>query len=392
MFDEQEALAASFPKMMDALSTLEGGLPDLHIGVITTDMGVQNGTGILPPPLDPGCALVGDDGQLRQIPELGSDRFISDIAAADGTRVRNYTGELRDVFAQLATVGIYGCGFEQPLAAVRRALEHPDNAGFLRPEANLAVVILTDEDDCSAAHHDLFRDEVLALGPLTSFRCTQFGVTCDVGGETSAAMGEVGPKAECHASTSSTIIDDVAPYIDLLRGVKDDPYAVMVAVIAGDAEPVAIELGPTPAGPMPRLANACGGETRVADPAVRLAELVAGFPQRGIMTSICDDDLGLPLTSIGYAAKKVVGDPCLDVALADTSPAEGLQPLCDVAEGPLAAEQPLPACDSSTATNCWRLVPDPALCTRGEQQLRLDIRRAHAPAPRTYAHLRCLTK
>src|SRR5690606_27602561 len=76
MFDEQEALAASFPKMMDALSTLEGGLPDLHIGVITTDMGVQNGTGILPPPLDPGCALVGDDGQLRQIPELGSDRFI----------------------------------------------------------------------------------------------------------------------------------------------------------------------------------------------------------------------------------------------------------------------------------------------------------------------------
>ena len=39
MIEEQEALSASFPLMMDTLATLEGGLPNVHIGVITTDMG-----------------------------------------------------------------------------------------------------------------------------------------------------------------------------------------------------------------------------------------------------------------------------------------------------------------------------------------------------------------
>ena len=61
-----------------------------------------------------------------------------------------------DFQAQVA-VGTGGSGKEQPLLAMRRALEGPlpagctNNAGFLRPGAKLAVVLLTDEDDCSDA-------------------------------------------------------------------------------------------------------------------------------------------------------------------------------------------------------------------------------------------------
>src|SRR5690606_31495398 len=140
------ALAAAFPQMIDVLGQLDGGLPNLHIGVVTSDMGTSTPAGIGPSVGSGGtggCAGTGDDGVLRTVPGM-TEAFLSDVDD-EGTRVRNFTGELRDVFGELAQVP-YGCGFEQHLAAMRRALEQPANAGFLRPEANLAVVILADED------------------------------------------------------------------------------------------------------------------------------------------------------------------------------------------------------------------------------------------------------
>ena len=52
----------------------------------------------------------------------------------------------------LAQIGATGCGFEQHLLAMRRALENnPANAGFLRDNAFLAVIFIADEDDCTFA-------------------------------------------------------------------------------------------------------------------------------------------------------------------------------------------------------------------------------------------------
>src|SRR5688500_19843843 len=39
MEDEQENLARNFPAFIDELRKIQGGLPDLHIGVITSDVG-----------------------------------------------------------------------------------------------------------------------------------------------------------------------------------------------------------------------------------------------------------------------------------------------------------------------------------------------------------------
>ena len=122
---------------------------------------------------------------------------------------------MRDTFAANATVGDHGCGYEQHLASMRRALANPANGDFIRPTANLAVVIVADEDDCSMTHAALLADDNITNGPLgdpASFRCTRFGLTCDNGGVTTDDMNAVGAKSGCHARTDSPYVEDVAPF------------------------------------------------------------------------------------------------------------------------------------------------------------------------------------
>ena len=66
-----------------------------------------------------------------------------------------------DALACVAPQGIDGCGMESPLEAMRLALDPtaPWNTGdrpFLRPGGVLAIVILTDETDCSAQQLEFF--------------------------------------------------------------------------------------------------------------------------------------------------------------------------------------------------------------------------------------------
>src|SRR5688572_14339963 len=62
MTPEQDSLAVNFYRLIEALETLEGGLPNLHIGVVSTDMGAgescsSNDAGRLQAtPRVPGCA------------------------------------------------------------------------------------------------------------------------------------------------------------------------------------------------------------------------------------------------------------------------------------------------------------------------------------------------
>ena len=396
MLDEQAALTASFPLMMDALATLQGGLPNVHIGVVTTDMGTQASNGMTGPGIGSGpgsCMGTGDDGVLRHnSAALGGATFISDIDNGDGTRMVNYTGNLRDVFTDIASVGANGCGFEQPLAAVRRAIETPANVGFIRPDANLAIIVLSDEDDCSMKSPLLLSSDTSTMGALQSFRCTRFGVKCAGGGATPDDMNTIGPKTDCESSTTSQYVDDIATFTTYLTALKNDPYAVMIGAIVGNPDHVAVELRMPPGGGtvIPALADVCASTDQVADPAVRLGQIAGAFPERSIVSSICDD-LVLPLTDIGYTAKKLVGDPCVEVALADTSVEPGTQAHCELVDGPIDGEEALPPCDGATTTDCWRLAPDPAACARTQTNLRLDVVRSTPPPPRSYAHLHCLT-
>jgi len=131
-------LATALRWYANGLATIDGGLPSLHLGVITSDVG-----GV-------GCAGSGDDGRLRGAPPVDGD-FLVHAPNRDGSSDRNYAGTLAEALGALTDVGTTGCAFVRPFEAIRRALAHPANAGFRRPEALLAIVIITVNDDSSPA-------------------------------------------------------------------------------------------------------------------------------------------------------------------------------------------------------------------------------------------------
>src|SRR5205814_1265355 len=102
----------------------------------------------------------------------------------------------------------------------RALANNPANSGFIRPSAYLAVVYIADEDDCSMAHSTLLGGDTTTLGPLQSFRCTRFGITCDTGGTTSDQMNTVGPKDACHSNESSAYLTKIADYVTFFKGLK----------------------------------------------------------------------------------------------------------------------------------------------------------------------------
>lgn len=401
MLDKQTNLRAAFPHFMDQLATLPDGLPNLHIGVVTSDMGAMATDGTIGPAIGSsvgGCMGAGKAGALQTFDELDViGKFISDVEGPNGTRQQNYVGALRDAFSALAAAGASGCGFEQHLSAIHSALSPSNtaNAGFLRPDANLGVVILADEDDCSFSDVGLLGADATQLGPLQSFRCTRYGVTCDQGGTSPDEMNQIGIKAGCHASSSSPYVAAVGPYVEFLKGLKADPAQVAVAAIAGQASPYEVELAAPSGSPqvIPTLAHSCAytdgaAQTEVADPAIRLREFASAFGARGAVETICQADLSLPLADIGLTMRGMMSpDGCLTKPLVDTSPdVAGVQPMCEVQE--LATT--LPACDQSAGGDCWRAVQDSNACPDSPANLRIEIVRATMQLTQRYAHVRCL--
>jgi hypothetical protein len=397
MAEQQAALAANFPRMMDVLEQLDGPLPDLHIGVTTSDVGTTSVTGMIGPDVgivgSGGCTGHGDNGALRTSAALGGAAFISDVALADGTRARNYTGALRDVFAEIAQVGATGCGFEQHFAAMSRAFTNPANAGFLRTDANLAVVIVADEDDCSVLDIAMLGADTGTMGPLDSFRCTRYGIKCEPDD-----MINPGSKVDCKPRTIAPLVSDIQPFIDTLVDIKGgDPRAVMVAGIVGPPEP--FEIGMQSLGGMPTMTlfPSCTfagvGGSEDAAPAVRIAAFLDAFPGRSQLTSICSADLSIALSQIGASAKKLVGDPCLDTQnLADASPDPGLQPACevfDIRDSAPTAPSALGLCGGGAAADCFEITADPIACPSAPGNLRVRIQRTAIPTADTWTHVRC---
>ena len=199
MSQEQEALAREIPNLVRGLATgdVDGdGTVDiplvvsLHVGVVTSDMGTggvvvrgacerdpnRGDDGVLRSEGNlslPGCAASYDPAFLEFAPGSGSaDAFAEDVAC-------------------LSTTGTNGCGFEQPLEAMLKAVTpstsdirfvfddrgHADgaNAGFLRPGALLAILAVTDEDDCSALDPDVYnRMSTRYPAPELNLRCFQY--------------------------------------------------------------------------------------------------------------------------------------------------------------------------------------------------------------------------
>lgn len=152
MVEEQQALASSFAALagkLDQLETKGGAKIDYRIAATTINK-TTNYSGTFYFPGDPGTfpPIVIDGG------EIGLDgRFIQ---ACTMTRPWIERGDMDKAtnFPCLMNVGVSpGVDFEMPLESVRLALTDRItdglNGSFLRDDALLAIVIVTDGDDCS---------------------------------------------------------------------------------------------------------------------------------------------------------------------------------------------------------------------------------------------------
>ena len=178
MDDEQANLAANFPKFYDVLQNYQtdsGALLDYRIAVTTTGTRARatldpaSGPIPIPIPIPPiPQNQDGDNGEFRQ--ECGMSRrwLERDDPDVEGT------------FACVARVGTGGPSIEMQLYATKLAfseqIDNGNNAGFLRDDALLAFVILSDEDDCSVEDNTPFtvpddscKPEPPEMEPLDSY-------------------------------------------------------------------------------------------------------------------------------------------------------------------------------------------------------------------------------
>jgi hypothetical protein len=363
----QQKLIAGFPTFVDALKGFPGGLPNLHIAVVSSSMGAGRNQDI------PHCPPGGDQGIFQSKP-VGTTCAQASLNAGQnfiisGPGGQNFTGDVSDMFSCIAALGDGGCGLEHQFESVLRALgadgaaAPAQNAGFLRAGAFLDVVMLTNEDDCSAPpDSDLFDDAgadpiTFKYGPLQSYRCNEFGHLC--GGQPpprTPANPPVDLSGTCVSSEDGHLIR-VADIVAGLKAVKANPSMIVVSAITGPANPYIVNVGPSQiAGDTsmwPFIEHSCmAADGTYADPSVRIQQAVNAFGSNGLLLSICDADLGNPMRVAASQLENVMaGWPCLPAnvdaaacAFVDHVRADGGAPR-DVA---------LPACGTTGATlPCW---------------------------------------
>ncbi len=318
MSEEQRTLAENFPRMLEMLLTGDmdrDGVRDffpvasLHVGVVTTDLG-DDGFGVCGDARPP----EGDDAVLRT-----SGSFALTGCAPPYPSVLSFRPEdgvppsaFAHDFSCVARVGTQGCGYEQPLEAALKALTpgtsplrfahdsigHGDgaNAGFLRDDATLAIVLVTDEDDCSVSDPDLYDPESTVYTDTTNMRCTRY---------------------------EDLALHAVRRYVDGLHALRaSDPENMVLAAIAGvpedlTADPDHIDYDRILSDPRMvvrenpgrpgHLLPACDVVGRgFAVPARRVVEVTRGFGEQGVVQSICQDGFAGALRGITSRLARVI--------------------------------------------------------------------------------------
>jgi hypothetical protein len=407
--DKQEVFASNFTNFVQALDAFPGGRPNVHIGVVSTSVDL----GATSVDWSPGCPHPSPlDGRLQNAPRVPgctppNGRWIEDVSnGPGGTRNTNYTGPLDQTLACIAELGDNGCGFEAPLQAVERALDgtHPENNGFLRPGAFLAVIILTDEDDASAKDDAIFSLDPATYG-MTDFRAQPvFAYTCDQPIKADAP----GTYTNCHTRTDS-YLQTPQYYAEFLSSLKA-PGQVVVAVLGGPptkdiatgaiSDPIMQDLA---------LLDSChatiNGKYAIGRPGIRLNDFVQTFGDHGLFDTICQPDYSNSLEQIGQVLLRSVS-PCLgaDVDPTDIDPARGLQLDCTVSDvtglgTPSAQETVIPRCAMIDATHpdtsalpCWWVEDDTISCPSPSSGLALHVQRAGDPPSGDDIDVKCALK
>ena len=246
MRDEQEKLREQVPRLVNLLLTggedTDGSTPvgefpaieSLHVGIITPNLGhstvpPNNFTAGSGPDADfnPTNACMTNNGTGKagflQVEGLsGTPRTMcAAVTPAAGTLYLDFpepgSSEANPVSDFSCLIGQDdGCGFEQQLESILASDRNTANGGFNRESAGLAVILVTDEDDCSTTDPRVFDVEPRASspfqGPFTSMGELQFNLRCSAHGDALQA---------------------VQRYVDGIAGLRPDPSQVVFAAITG---------------------------------------------------------------------------------------------------------------------------------------------------------------
>jgi hypothetical protein len=253
MRDEQNKLQQQVPRLVNLLITGGTAEPEavgefpavesLHVGVITPDMGHSTfpmtdytaGTG---PDADfnPTSACMRNGGlglagimQTEGLSGTPPREPCSAITPPEGTPYLTYpepgfdeTDLVDDILC--VTGQDDGCGFEQQLEAILASRRAPSNAGFSREAALLAIILITDEDDCSTTDPRVFDVETRASnpfqGPFTSMNELQFNLRC---------------------WAHSEALQQIRRYVEGIAGLNDDESQLVFAAITGIPQDPALD-------------------------------------------------------------------------------------------------------------------------------------------------------
>jgi hypothetical protein len=357
MEEMQEKLSEQLPSFIQALQNLALP-PSLHLAIVSSDMGApgDSTTSIA-------CTTRGDQGVFHAAPRgtcLNTTLSPGATFISDADMVPNYTDPLGNVLQCIAPLGGNGCGFEHQLASIDRALgadglgpAPSQNFGFLRPEAYLVILMLTNEDDCSAPANTTIYSLNGSMqnisnpdGPISNYRCNggpRGGHLCqdphaasptaylvppldppsDAQGTATALMLDL---ANCEDNeTGSSALTPVSQFVSDIKALKSDPdNQILVAAIAAPAAPYTVAWWPEAGGQntqpgelWPNVMHSCGAvaygvnpaatqhptDGSFGDPGVRITQFTNAFPN-SVLGSVCDPSfagtLGALASRIGH--------------------------------------------------------------------------------------------
>jgi hypothetical protein len=418
MEPEQANLVANFPAFINVLKNLPGGLPNVHIAVVTSDMGAGMFSATVGGCENPDNGMFVDRVRAATDPVCATAKLNAGehfIVSGNAGVQNNFTGDITDVFRCIAQVGTSGCGFEDHLEAVRAALGDStgdpahdipvrpvpaNNANFLRPDAYLAVIFITNEEECSTPPDSVLFDDTTGsdgrLGALTA-RCFAHTDVCDGQPVVNYVMAgtPAGPFQSCVPDETTFATNPrLAPipvqyYVDYLKKQKGDPSKVLVSGIIAPSGPYSlVQISDGHGGMMMAQANSCVGAAGVfGQPTPRWDKFFGSFTTlQSITTSICDQSFAPAMQRIATQVGRLLGVPCVSGTVLNTMGPNGPRPDCTVVDHSYDAmgapvDTAVPAClDNGGQAPCWSLLPGTATECTGEQIMQFT-RPTNVPPP-----------
>jgi hypothetical protein len=303
MVGEQKALATSFGSLVDYL--VEGEV-DYHIAVVTTGMESVE---------CPACDALITESCINETLENGrfQDRicfnqgdednpdYVCSLDSACRTvDSSNWSCFYDQVDSGTVFVGVKGCGYERGLAAMRTALGvllGSYNEDFLREAARLAVIVVSDEDDCGEVG-DVW-EAPTAGGDICYFAAK--GVGPEPGNPVYTPM-TYHPDDPEQRPYNLTPVDE---YAQFLLGVKNNQRRLVKFAAVVGVDPSGTDINYEWTGSRWDVTSACTtpgctGNFCYAKPGTRYIDLAEMLD--GSVESICQENFADPMVRIAGAS------------------------------------------------------------------------------------------